>query len=77
MEAVRKAKSAAGATVGRHLRGLRVAVGPRTAERLAPCLADLASAARVDGEILEPREGLADDAFELVSIELAPLPAAE
>ncbi len=74
LEAVRRAKSAAGATVGRHLARLRVAVSPRNAALLAPCRFDLASASRVEGEILEPREGLADDAFEVVAIELADLP---
>jgi valyl-tRNA synthetase len=74
LETVRRAKSTAGATVGRHLKGLRVAVNPATAARLAPCRFDLASASRVEGEILEAREGLADDAFEVVSIELADLP---
>ena len=71
LEAVRRAKSAAGATVGRHLASLRVAVSPRTAALLGPCRFDLASASRVEGEILEAREGLADDVFEVVSIELA------
>ena len=74
LEAVRRAKSAAGATVGRHLARLRVAVSPKTAALLAPCRFDLASASRVEGEILEPRDGLADDAFEVVAIELAELP---
>ncbi|HXY41070.1 MAG TPA: class I tRNA ligase family protein, partial [Vicinamibacteria bacterium] len=71
LEAVRRAKSAAGATVGRHLNRLRVAVSPRTAALLGPSMGDLASAARVEGEVLEPREGTADDAFEVVAIELA------
>ena len=74
LEAVRRAKSAAGATVGRHLASLRVAVSPRNAALLATCRFDLASASRVEGEILEPREGLADDGFEVVAIELADLP---
>ncbi|HVO09976.1 MAG TPA: valine--tRNA ligase [Vicinamibacteria bacterium] len=71
LEAVRRAKSAAGASVGRHLDRLRVAVSPRTAALLRPSLGDLASAARVEGDVLEPREGAADDAFEVVAIELA------
>jgi valyl-tRNA synthetase len=74
LEAVRRAKSAAGATVGRHLSRLRVAVSPRTEALLGPCRLDLASASRVSGEILEGREGLADDVFEVVAIDLAPLP---
>jgi valyl-tRNA synthetase len=74
LEAVRRAKSASGATVGRHLRRLRVAVSPATARRLAPCMGDLAAAARVAGEVLEAREGLADDAFEVLEMELEPAP---
>ena len=76
LEAVRRAKSAAGATVGRHLSRLQVAVSPATSVLLGPCAPDLASAARVGEQgILVAREGLADDAFEVVAIELAPLPA--
>jgi valyl-tRNA synthetase len=74
LESVRRAKSAAGATVGRHLSRLRVAASPATAARLGPCLGDLASAARVEGDLLFAREGLADDAFEVVEIELAAPP---
>ncbi|MGE5127127.1 MAG: valine--tRNA ligase [Betaproteobacteria bacterium] len=74
LESVRRAKSAAGATVGRHLSRLRVAASPATAARLRPCLGDLASAARVEGDLLFAREGLADDAFEVVEIELAAPP---
>jgi valyl-tRNA synthetase len=77
LEAVRRAKSAAGATVGRHLARLSVAVSPRVAALLHPCSGDLASAARVGGEILAAREGLADDAFEVAEIELAALPPTE
>jgi valyl-tRNA synthetase len=71
LEAVRRAKSAAGATVGRHLKRLQVAVSPRTAALIGPCMGDLAAAARVEGEVLQLREGLADDAFEVLTIELA------
>jgi valyl-tRNA synthetase len=74
LESVRRAKSAAGATVGRHLSRLRVAASPATAALLGPCLGDLASAARVEGDLLFAREGLADDAFEVVEIELAAPP---
>jgi valyl-tRNA synthetase len=77
LEAVRRAKSAAGATVGRHLARLRVEASPRVIALLQPCAGDLAAAARVAGEILMAREGLADDAFEVVEIELAPLPPPE
>jgi valyl-tRNA synthetase len=77
LEAVRRAKSAAGATVGRHLSRLRVAASPRVVALLLPCTADLAAAARVEGEILTAREGLADDAVEVVEMDLAPLPPPE
>jgi len=77
LEAVRRAKSAAGATVGRHLSRLRLAANPRVVGLLQPCAADLAAAARVEGEVLVARDGLADDAFELVEMELAALPPAE
>ncbi len=72
LEAVRRAKSAAGATVGRHLDRLTVAASPTTAALLQPCMGDLAAAARVlAGDVLHSREGLANDAFEVVEIELA------
>jgi hypothetical protein len=75
LEAVRRAKSAAGATVGRHLLRLRVAANPATAAALGPCVGDLAAAARVEGDVIVGREDLAPDAFEVLEIELAPLPA--
>jgi valyl-tRNA synthetase len=68
LDAVRRAKSAAGATVGRQLARLRVAASPRTVTLLGPCLADLASAARADGDVLSPREGMEDGAFEVTEI---------
>jgi valyl-tRNA synthetase len=71
LEEVRRAKSAAGATVGRHLARLRVAASPATARRLSPCLGDLRAAARVEGEVLEARDGLADGAFEVAEMVLA------
>ena len=47
----------------------------RVVALLEPCVGDLAAAARVPtGGLLVPRDGLADDAFEVVQIELAPLP---
>jgi valyl-tRNA synthetase len=74
LDAVRRAKSASGATVGRQLARLRVAASPRTFDLLAPCLADLASAARAEGDILEAREGMEDGAFEVTEIVLAEKP---
>jgi valyl-tRNA synthetase len=68
LDAVRRGKSAAGATVGRQLATLRVAASPATVARLAPCLPDLRAAARAEGEILEPREGLEPLAFEVLEL---------
>jgi valyl-tRNA synthetase len=75
LDAVRRAKSASGATVGRQLSKLRVVASPATAALLAPCLADLASAARAEGDVLSARQGLEDGAFEVVEIVLADKPA--
>ena len=71
LEELRRAKSAAGATVGRHLARLRVATSPATAARLAACRRDLAAAARAEGEVVEGRAGLEDGTFEVVEMELA------
>jgi valyl-tRNA synthetase len=72
LEAVRKAKSAVGATVGRHLTRLQVAASPASASLLGPCMADLSAAARVPaGDVLVARESLEDGAFEVLVIELA------
>ena len=51
-----------------------MAASPDAVARLRPCLADLQAAARADGELLEPREGLAPDAFEVVELKLAEKP---
>ena len=45
---------------------------PSTSSR--PCLADLASAARAEGDVLEAREGMEDGAFEVTEIVLAEKP---
>jgi hypothetical protein len=74
LDAVRKAKSASGGTVGRQLAKLRVAASPRTHALVAPCLSDLVSAARAEGDVLEPREGMEDGAFEVLEIVLAEKP---
>lgn len=71
LEAVRRGKSGAGATVGRHLARLRIAASPATTRLLEPCLVDLVAAARAEGEVLEAREGLEDGSFEIVDLELA------
>jgi hypothetical protein len=51
-----------------------MAASPDTVARLRPCLADLQAAARAEGDILEPREGLAPEAFEVVELLLAEKP---
>jgi valyl-tRNA synthetase len=71
LEAVRRAKSGAGATVGRHLSRLRIAASPTTVRLVGPCLGDLVAAARAQGEVLETRKGVADGSFEVLEIELA------
>ncbi len=71
LDAVRKAKSGAGATVGRHLTRLKIAANAETAGLVEPCLDDLLAAARAEGEVLEVREGIEDGFFEVVDIELA------
>ena len=71
LDCVRRAKSGAGATVGRHLARLRVAANPRGAGLVEPCLDDLLAAARAEGEVLEVRDGIADGVFEVVEIQLA------
>jgi valyl-tRNA synthetase len=73
LESVHRAKSAAGATVGRHLRRLHVAAGPATAARFERVQGDVLAAARVQAHQLERREGLDDDVFEVLAAELAPL----
>jgi len=74
LDAVRRGKSAAGATVGRQLATLRVAASPDTVARLRACLPDLRTAARAEGELLEARDGLAPEAFEVVELVLADKP---
>jgi valyl-tRNA synthetase len=71
LEEVRRAKSGAGATVGRHLAALRVAASPATVALLEPCLDDLVAAARAEGRVLEAREELEEGVFQMVDLELA------
>ncbi|HET7293752.1 MAG TPA: valine--tRNA ligase [Vicinamibacteria bacterium] len=77
LEAVHRAKSARGASVGRHLRLLRVACAPATADLVAPSLPDLLAASRVEEHHLERRESLSPLAFEVVEIVLAERPEPE
>jgi valyl-tRNA synthetase len=74
LDEVRRGKSAAGGTVGRHLASLRVAAEPATVAALGPCLADLRAAARAEGDLLESRAGLDPGAFQVVELTLAEKP---
>jgi valyl-tRNA synthetase len=74
LEAVRRAKTAAGASVGRHLARLRVAASPAALARLEGARADALQAARVAQAVLEERAGLEEGVFEVLECELAALP---
>ncbi|HSB61323.1 MAG TPA: class I tRNA ligase family protein, partial [Vicinamibacteria bacterium] len=74
LEAVHRAKSAAGASVGRHVDRLRVAASPRTLARLEPARDDALAAARVALHEIERREGMEDGAFEVIECALAAAP---
>jgi valyl-tRNA synthetase len=74
LEAVHRAKTAAGASVGRHVDRLRVAGSPATIAQLQPVQDDLLAAARAAQLGIEPREGMEDDTFEVLECTLAPLP---
>jgi valyl-tRNA synthetase len=71
LEAVHRAKSQAGASVGRHLARLRVAASPGTLRRFEYARADAVAAARVENHAVEGRDGLEDGAFEVLECELA------
>jgi valyl-tRNA synthetase len=71
LEAVHRAKSGQGASVGRHLEWLRVAASPRTVRLLEPALTDVLAAARVVKHAIEPREGVEDGTFEVLDVRLA------
>jgi hypothetical protein len=61
--------------VGRQLSRLRVVASPSAVALLAPCLGDLASAARAEGDVLSAREGMDDETFEVVEVVLGEKPA--
>jgi valyl-tRNA synthetase len=71
LEAVHRAKSRAGASVGRHLARLRVAANASTLRLFEGVREDAAAAARVEHLAVESREGLEDGAFEVLECELA------
>jgi len=69
--AVHRAKSQAGASVGRHLARLRVAANASTLRLFEGVREDAVAAARVEHLAVESREGLEDGAFEVLECELA------
>jgi hypothetical protein len=74
LDAVRRAKSAAGATVGRHLSRLRLAAHPTTADCLERSSGDAASAARVQELSIERRSEMEVGVLEVLECELAEMP---
>jgi valyl-tRNA synthetase len=71
LEAVHRAKTAAGSSVGRPLALLRVAAHPRTATQLGSCRDDALAAARVEAFACEGRADQAEGAFEVLEARLA------
>jgi valyl-tRNA synthetase len=74
LDAVHRAKAAAGATVGRHLARLKVAAHPATLSLLERSSADVLAAARVLDLAVEAREGMPEGTFEVLECGLAPPP---
>jgi valyl-tRNA synthetase len=71
LEAVHRAKSQAGASVGRHLARLRVAASPATVRLFEGVRDDALAAARVEGHAVEVRDDLKEGVFEVLECELA------
>jgi valyl-tRNA synthetase len=74
LETVHRAKGTAGASVGRHVSLLRVAMSAETARRLGPSIDDVLAAARVLRHEIEARPDMEDGAFEVLAMELAEAP---
>ena len=74
LEAVHRAKSAAGASVGRHVDRLRVAASPPTVARIERVKDDVLAAARVAVHEIERRDGMEDGTFEVLECALMPVP---
>ncbi|MBN2371545.1 MAG: valine--tRNA ligase [Vicinamibacteria bacterium] len=72
LESVHRAKTTAGASVGRHLSRLCCESHPRTAALLRLVEGDLVSAARVASLMIEERADIAEGSVEVARIELAP-----
>jgi valyl-tRNA synthetase len=77
LEAVHRAKSTAGASVGRHVDRLRVAASPATVARLERAKDDVLAAARVAAHEIEGRDGIEDGVFEVLECALAAVPPPE
>ncbi len=75
LEAVRRAKSAAGATVGRHLSRLRVTSHPATAGLFEACRGDAMAAARVQELVVDARPEAEAGTFEVVECILGEAPS--
>jgi valyl-tRNA synthetase len=76
LDAVNRAKSARGATVGRHVTRLRATATPRTLALFDRGRDDALAAARVSGHSFEAKPGLEEMVFEVAEAELAQPPAA-
>jgi valyl-tRNA synthetase len=74
LEAVRRGKSAAGATVGRHLSRLRMASHPATASLFEACRGDALAAARVQDLALDVRADAEAGSFEVLECVLGEAP---
>jgi valyl-tRNA synthetase len=74
LDAVRRAKSAAGATVGRHLARLRLAAHPTTADGIERSRGDMASAARVQDLSIERRPDMETGILDVLECQLAEMP---
>ena len=77
LEAVHRAKSTAGASVGRHVDRLRVAASPATVARLERAKGDVLAAARVAAHEFEGRDGIDEGVFEVLECALAAVPPPE
>ncbi len=77
MNAINRRKSELGASVGRVVLRLSVAVSPITAARLTPALGDLAISVRAPAIELVAKADLADGLSEIVDCDVAPPAAAE
>jgi valyl-tRNA synthetase len=74
LEAVRRGKSAAGATVGRHLSRLRMTSHPATAGLFEACRGDAMAAARVQELVVDVRPETEAGTFEVVECVLGEAP---